>query len=387
MADAMPGLYMASTPLIALSCAAAALDARTVAVLVLIEDFDLAPRLQTLLESWRDNPFDRIIRIPGRYHASARTLQGKRRWHAPLRRAGEQRASRKQTLAMLRALDAELRPGRVWLGNDRRVETQLPLELASRRLGAPVGQYLDDGLYTYLGDVRQGRDRWRLDDELKRLAYGRWWTRVGHVGTSPWIEQAWLAFPGFAPAAYAGRQVSQLPKDWYAGRAFGRLCVDAAHAFMLDRATLRACDAVMVMPHSGQLSAHPDFAASLRGLLARMAAGGRRVALKYHPRETTADPCGLMQAGASLLLPPLLPMELMLPLLSRGALLMGEITTALLAAHWLRPDLEVRCIGLARGGYAEHARALFRRAGIAGFEDMGEAVLPERSAQRTHTPA
>ena len=100
-----------------------------------------------------------------------------------------------------------------------------------------------------------------------------------------------------------------------------------------------------------------------------------------------------MQAGASMLLPPLLPMELMLPLLSRGALLMGEITTALLAAHWLRPDLEVRCMGLARGGYAERARALFQCVGIADDQDEdegegeGEDALPGIRAQRTNTRA
>ena len=379
-----PALYIASTPLIALSCAAAALRNGGRAALVVIEDFDLAPRLQSLLESWRDNPFERIERFPGRYVAPG--LRSDARGAAALvQRARRQRLSRRGILAALRALDAEFRPVQVWLGNDRRVETQLALDLASRRIGASAGRYLDDGLYTYLGDVREGRDRWRIDDELKRLAYGRWWTRVAHAGTSPWIAEDWLAYPALAPAAYDPGAIRRLPVDWFANRAFARLCIDAARAFALERCALRSCDAVVVMPHSEQLRAQPKFALGIRAMAARIAAEGRRIAVKHHPRETEPDPAGLIQTGTAMALPSLLPMELLLPLLPRGALLLGEITTALLAAHWLRPDLTVRDLGLASGRYAERARALFLQAGIPSLHgeianafagDRGPGVAP-----------
>lgn len=375
------GIYIASTPLIALSCAAAARQAGGRACLVLIEDFDLAPRLQALLEGWRDTPFERIVRIAGRYRGPGSRRAGEAGMARLWRRTGDQRASRRAILARLRALDTELQPDAVWLGNDRRVETQYALELATRRSGTPAGRYLDDGLYTYLGDVREGRDRWRLDDELKRIAYGRWWRRIAHVGTSPWIAQAWLAFPELAPAVYPRAALRTQPTDWYDNRAFGRLCLDAADAFAVDRAGLRSCDVVLVMPHSGQLAAQPEFADALRESVSRLHAQGRRIALKYHPREAQADPGGLLQAGAALSLPSLLPMELLLPLLPRGARLVGEITTALLAAHWLRPDLVVRDLGRAHGPYAQRARALFERAGIPclqgdlarAFDDAGHA--------------
>jgi hypothetical protein len=57
-------------------------------------------------------------------------------------------------------------------------------------------------------------------------------------------------------------------------------------------------------------------------------------------------------------------MELMLPLLPNGGLLVGEGTTAVLAAQWLRPDLAVRDLGTGRGDYARRARALFERHGV-----------------------
>ena len=360
-----PSLYIASTPMIALSCAAAARAAGGRAQLVLIEDFDLAARLQAMLEAWRDTPFERIVRIPGRHAGPG----GRRARHGRgaaglVRRARAQRTARRDTIALLHALDRELQPQAVWLGNDRRVESQLSMELAGRRTGRPAGRYLDDGLYTYLGDWRPWRrSRW-LDDLAKRWTYGRWWQRVAHAGTSGWIGEAWLAFPRLAPEVYPRDRLRAQPRGWYDNRAFARLCLDAARAFGVDRAALRGCDAVCVMPHSNQLRAEPAVADALREALRRMAGEGRRIALKYHPRESADDPGGLLATGAAMPLPGLLPMELLLPLLPRGAVLAGEITTALLAARWLRPDLAVRDLGLAQGPYAARARALFGQAGI-----------------------
>ena len=72
-----------------------------------------------------------------------------------------------------------------------------------------------------------------------------------------------------------------------------------------------------------------------------------------------------MQDGACpFYAPALLPMKLLLTLLRPGTTLVGDGSTALLAAHWLRPDLRVSDLGLSRGGYAVRARALFASLGL-----------------------
>ena len=361
------GLYIASTPMIALAAAGAARAQGGRARLVLIEDFDLAPRLEALLRAWPDNPFERIVRLPGRHTEHLRgapdRARGTRMFVTRLR---VKRALRSETMAAIAALDADLRPDVVWLGNDRKVETQYAMHLAARRTGNPApGRYLDDGLYTYLGDVRERRWIRRIDWLVKRMTYGGWWQRAAQAGTTPWIAEAWLAYPDLAPSAYAAERRRRMPTQWFANRAFLRLSALAAHEFGVPRGLLRTCSGVLVLPHSNQLRADPGLAARLRGVVRDATADGSALALKYHPREMEPDPGGLLDGGRAIALPALLPMELLLPLLPRGSLLVGEGSTALLAAHWLRPDLRVRDLGLSQGGYAARARAFFATAGIA----------------------
>ncbi len=360
------GLYIASTPMIALLSAFVARAQPGRARLLLLEDFDAAERLQALLRNWRDNPFEEILRLPGRYTEHQRGAPDRARGgRAFLRRVQVKRALRRETLAAIAALDADYQPDTVWLGNDRKVETQFALHLAAARTGSTSpGRYLDDGLYTYLGDVRQRPWVRRIDRLVKRLTYGRWWQRTEHAGTSSWIGEAWLAFPEFAPACYLPPQVRALPRAWFANRAAVRLSADAARGFQLPRRWSRGCGGVLVLPHSNQLRDNPALAGRLQARVRRAAAQGQPLALKYHPREVEADPGDLVGAGAARVLPALLPMELLLPLLPPRSLLLGEGSTALLAAGWLRPDLEVRDLGLSEGGYSARARALFARAGI-----------------------
>lgn len=372
-------LYLASTPMIALESAGAALARGGRAQLVLIEDFDLAEQLAELLQCWSDNPFEAIHRLPGRH--TEHMLGAGDNHHGVadfLHRMGVKRALRRQTLAAIRRIDTEFAPDSVWVGNDRKVETQYALHLASQRLADRPGRYLDDGLYSYLGDVRQRPLIRRIDWLVKRLTYGSWWHRGEQAGTSPWIAESWFAFPDQAIDQDLCRRHRELPANWFTGRPFLRLSALAAKQFAVDRDGLRRCESVLVLPHSNQFLANPALAGSLRAFIDAAGARGHRVAIKYHPRESQPDPAALLADSNVLALPMLLPMELLLPLLPFGAVLTGEGSTALLAASWLRPDLKVFDLGWSRGGYAARAAKLFARNGIAKFDaDLPGFFRPE----------
>jgi hypothetical protein len=358
-------LFLASTPLIALEAAGAALMRGSRAQLVLIEDFDLAPRLCDLLLRWPDRPFETIHRLPGRHTEHQRGAgSDRRRLGDFLHRIRVKRELRSQTLGVLKKIDDEFLPDAVWVGNDRKVECQYAMHLASERLRQRAGRYLDDGLHTYLGRMRQRTWVRRVDWVVKRLGYGGWGQRVTQLGTTPWIAESWLAFPEDAVDKDPDRDRRVLPRTWFTGRAFQRLAALAAKDFAVDRAALRHCAIVLVLPHSNLLRASPDLCATLGEFVAQAGERGQRVALKYHPREMAADPAGLLAGGNAMVLPKLLPMELLLPLLPAGALLVGEGSTALLAAHWLRPDLRVFDLGISHNAYALRARAFFASHGI-----------------------
>ncbi|MEO5596378.1 MAG: hypothetical protein ABIQ97_04465, partial [Lysobacteraceae bacterium] len=366
--DATPGarnLYIASTPLIALEASAAALALGGRSRLVLIEDFDLASRLANLLRDWPDCPFDSIELLPGRYTEHQRGAGGDRRRVLDfVHRIRTKRELRDETLATLRRIDTELQPDTVWVGNDRKVECQYALHLASTRIGARAGRYLDDGLHTYLGRSRQRPlVRW-IDSLVKRVGYGHWGERVRQLGTTSWIAEAWLAFPELAVDADPARVRNRLPLGWFNNRAFRRLALLAAADFDVDRAALAGCSIVLVLPHSRLIAADVDLRDRLANFIRFAGERNQRVALKQHPREMHADPLGLAGDNSALLLPSALPMELLLPLLASGAALVGEASTALLAARWLRPDLSVFDFGQSSGDYMERARAFLALHGV-----------------------
>lgn len=358
-------LFMANTPSIVLEAAGLARRQGGRAQLVLSADFDLAPRLARLLERWRDNPFEAIHLLPGRQTEHERGARHDRRGLGGLlHRVRVKRDLRRQTLAMLAALDADFRPDTVWIGNDRKVETQYALHLASARAGTRAGNYMDDGLHTYLGRARVRPWARRKDWLVKRLTYGSWWFNTSQSGTTPWIATQWLAFPGEGVDRDPARARETLRPEWFQDRAFLRLAALASREFAVDRPGLRGCEAVLVLPHSNQLRANPALVDALRDLVARVAARGARVAVKYHPREREPDPAGLLVGGRALALPGTVPMELLLPLLPAGATLAGEASTALLAAHWLRPDLRVLDLGVGRGEFLARSRSLLHAHGV-----------------------
>jgi hypothetical protein len=357
-------LLIATTPLTVLVGAALARAEGGRWRLAIIEDFADAAGWAALLADWRGNPFEAIERLPGRAtEARAAAAVGARGIAGRLARERSKRALRRAAFARLAAIDAAFTPAAVAVGNDRRPETQYALALAQRRGIARPGTYLDDGLFTYVGDVHaRPLARALLDTPLKKLAWGRWWRAVDVAGTSPWIERAWLALPEAALDRDPGRTRLALPRAAFGERAMTRLALAAWRRFGSPGRTPRF-DAIIALPHSDLLAGNPAARAAIAALLARLAGTGRAVAIKHHPRELHADPLGLAAAGARLL-PAGIAFELLLPLLRRGALVAGTASTALLAARWLRPDLAVHDLGGGDGDFARRAARFLAAHGV-----------------------
>lgn len=357
-------LLIATTPLTVLVGTAVARSDGGRWRLAIVEDFADAPAWTALLAGWRGNPFEAIERLPGRATEAqadmAITSHGIAR---RLARERSKRALRHETFARLAAIDEDFAPDAVAVGNDRRPETQYALTLAQRRGTRRPGIYLDDGLFSYVGDVHaRPLARALLDTPLKKLAWGRWWRAVDVAGTSPWIASARLALPAAALDHDPRRARSPLPRAALGDRAMCRLALAAWRHFGASRPAPRF-DAIVALPHSDLLAGDPAGRAAITAQLTRLSRSGRALAIKHHPREMHADPLGLAAAGAQLL-PAGIAFELLLPLLRRGALVAGTASTALLAARWLRPDLAVHDLGGAHGIFARRATDFLAAHGV-----------------------
>jgi hypothetical protein len=350
-----PDLYLASTPLIALIAAASACAQSNEAHCFLIEDFPNAASWVRILRSWRGGAFASVVLLPGRFTEVAQAHGG--RW-ARERRKLDLRA---RSLLTISEFDAGALPARVLVGNDRRPETQYALHLASARNGAPCGVYLDDGLFTYLGDAHRRPLAGRLDAVFKRLHYGGWWRYVAQAGSSPWVVDRWLAYPELARDPT--RRASLLPLAWFGARPLLRLCGALQREFGLDRMRLQHCNVLLTLPHSRAWRSQPDRLRALQSKIADLCRAGAAIALKYHPREIARDPFTLGEY-ARYEIPPALASELLLPALASDTIIAGESSTALLAARWLRPSLRVRDLGLDGGDFGRRAREFLAARGV-----------------------
>lgn len=357
-----PTLLIATTPLTALVGAALARGSGGGWHLLLVEDFGDAEAWARLLRDWRDTPFAGVECLPGRAsEARALAALGRRGLAQRFLRERIKREQRRAVFARLEAIDEALRPAQVAVGNDRRPETQYALALSARRGDPRPGVYLDDGLFSYVGDVHsRPLARALFDTPLKRLAWGGWWQAVDVAGTSRWIARAHLALPAAALDRDPSRLRLALPREAFAGRAQARLALSAWRAFAGGR--VPRMDAIVALPHADLLRRDPAALAAIGRAITRLAKDGRRVAVKHHPREREPDPLGFGARGARLL-PAAIAFELLLPLLRPGAVVAGSASTALLAARWLRPDLAVVDLG-GGGDFGRRAGAFLAAQGV-----------------------
>jgi hypothetical protein len=139
------------------------------------KDFPLYP----LVKEWTESPFASARLYPGRFKGILNKLK-----------------QRKQLFSQLQQTITELRPANIFVGNDRRIEFQWSMHVAESIGCQPVGHYMDEGTYTYLG--RKASSAFSdavLDNWLKKLSYGFWWKNPPTIGGSDWISDVHAAFP------------------------------------------------------------------------------------------------------------------------------------------------------------------------------------------------
>lgn len=248
---------------------------------------------------------------------------------------GKHRA-RKRAHAALAALVPELAPQRVYTGNDRRMEFQYFMHRATELQIRPEGIYLEDGINSYVGVVRQ-RTRPVADSIveplLKRLFYGPWYDRSAAVGATRWIDRRLLTFPD-ACAQGSGPPVELLCAGDYREGPFIAHMERLSRQLIGEHLSFRG-DLLLLPPHSNDLIASWGSVSAFREAVQPLIARHETVACKYHPLE----PLNVLN-GLAKPLPQTLPME-MLAASCDFPLIVGDTSAALLGVKWLNPGADI----------------------------------------------
>lgn len=276
---------------------------------------------QQALEQWRESPFNQVKCLPGK-------AKGRKKLR-----------ERKQNFNRIQHDLVEFQPDIIATGSDRRIEFQYAMRLMKQADKPAQGWYLDDGLYSYAGRPRHAMKD-GINSLLKKLSYGFWWQEPMTIGASSWVDQAWLFQPDQAHPLIQTKQMHPLETSWFKAPAIKELSQCVTNQFEFDAQGLANVDVVLIIPHPNNQLKMKNYVPRIQGFVAQLITQGKRVALKYHPRQQQHDALGLAQSDLVTIIPSALAFEFVLPLLPSGAKVIGDVGTVLLTTKWLRGDVE-----------------------------------------------
>lgn len=232
----------------------------------------------------------------------------------------------------------QLKPSKVYVGNDRRVEFQYFMQRAKKAGVSCDAFYLEDGVNSYL-DAKVIRKKMRpfadvaIEPLVKKLSYGTWYDRGKYVGCSKWVSNRLLTFPTLL-ADTSGSPITKLDPETYKSQEFTQQIKQLVKDSTPDIKNYVG-DLLLLLPHSQDLLADygdaQAFIAKLEPLLDKV----ETVFVKYHPNEKN-----FVLEGIATPLPHKLPMEMLLSV-SDFKYYVGDTSAALLNVKWLNPNSDV----------------------------------------------
>jgi len=297
----------------------------------------------TATQDWPQSPFASVTVLP-----------------AKTRRLGDKLNTRRATFLQLETLIHQLTPAQIYTGNDRRIEFQFVMHVATRLNRNVTGAYLDDGTFTYVGRTDKGVQDTVFDNLMKKLVYGRWWRQPETVGGSTWISEAYVAFPALAHPLIQRKVLHSLDTECFRSPAILALSEKLLAQFALDRGVLQRLDILFTLPHDSLIQHQGDYNRMLAGAIENLHNKGLRVGVKYHPRHDPINDLNLKTLDNIQVLPQRLGFEAILPLLGNTTII-GDVSTTLLSSKWLRPDLKTVSLMLAPTAQSEEFLELFAR--------------------------
>jgi hypothetical protein len=322
-------VYFASTilHLYAAASIAAGRQNETAHLIFIDQPEDKEFPLYSIVRQWSASPFESVRLLPGRFKGTVNKLK-----------------KRKQLFNSLDKIITNLKPNNIFVGNDRRIEFQFSMHIAETLNLNTQGHYMDEGTFTYVG--RKASSSFSdsvVDNWLKKLSYGLWWKNPLTVGESAWISTNHVAFPDLIDQRLRKKIIEPLDNNAFTSDRMLQLSTDILTYYAFDSDKVSSLDALFTLPHESLFTSNSDYRDQVLEQIRDLKSQGLKVAAKYHPRNSNPDALNLLSAGVELI-PSGISFEAILPLLPSKTHIIGDLSSTLLIARWLRPELEVTSI-------------------------------------------
>lgn len=247
---------------------------------------------------------------------------------------------RRKQFSQMESLLKGIVPDVIATGSDRRIEFQFSMMCMEKLGHSPLGCYLDDGLYSYLG-----RDKRPISDLvnllIKKIFYGFWWQEPESVGVSNWVSQCFLFTPQYAYEGLKLKQLKQLDCNVFKNELVIAFSQRIIQKFNVNVRFLETSDYIVLLPHPSNYMQVEDYQKSIYEFVQALSSSGNQVSVKYHPRELSYDSIELSSLSNVRVMPSGVAFEFLLPLIKENATIVGDFSTALLTSRWLRKDVSI----------------------------------------------
>lgn len=317
--------YLTSTPLhLFLSAAIASQRRNKKHVLILIDQAETENNFYyNQIKKWHGSPFQDVFIFPGRIKGFL-----------------EKRQSRLNTFLALDELIDQYKPTEIYTGNDRRIEFQYAMN-KSLDYGGANGNYIDEGTFTYLGRPPSlGIRDMVIDSLIKKVVYGFWWHNPATIGGSPWIVNVYAAFPELVHPLLKQKNLIELSSTWLQTDSLNDFSAQLLATNNIKPESVQSVDILIALPHESIIARNAHYKESLISLITQLKSQKKNVAIKYHPRDTQDDALNLARSGCQLI-PKQVNFEALLLIFPKNRTILGDFSSVLLNARWLRPDLRV----------------------------------------------
>jgi hypothetical protein len=254
---------------------------------------------------------------------------------------GSKRQTRLASFTILKVTLENLRPVEIFTGNDRRLEFQYAIQYAKKNLSKnTIGSYIDDGTGSYIDvktihPVKYAVDRY-LDTLVKKLAYGNWYKHPKRLGQGPWVERSYLTTPELM-VDHKSLTYIHIPAENYKTTEGTSAIKALVQELGFKLPALKPGTTLLVLPHTSLIKDMYGSIGNFKNQLSQLLKNENNILVKYHPRDLD-DPYSLKSIAT--LLPTTVPAEVYLASLEINRVI-GDISTALMAAKWLNPSCQV----------------------------------------------
>lgn len=335
--------YFASTPLhVFLSSAIALTRPNDQHILLMIDQPEVDNNLYfTGVQRWASSPFEASHIFEGRVKGLRKKIQ-----------------SRKRIFAQIKALIEQYNPKFLYTGNDRRIEFQYGMSQANDA----VGCYIDEGTFTYVGRKASSQMGDAIFDNIgKKLTYGFFWKNPPTIGGSAWVRDVYVAFPDLIYQGLKHKNIIHLEPEWLQNDALRQFSDGILSLQSYSPDALSGLAMLIALPHESLLV---DSVSSWQSIITKLQASSAKVAVKYHPRDLHTDVLNLSTQNHLIEIPRKINFESLIPHIPEDCVIIGDFSSVLINAKWLKPSLTIKAVADERNAMAERFTAFYKALGI-----------------------